>query len=159
MSDRIAVMRDGVFEQIGSAAEIYDKPATDYVARFVGNANVLYGYAPSGIPARGAAIAVRRENIILTPDGAAAGGYISAVVTDKTFSGGLLRVTADMDVGAEVTASRHGIDSDLYAGQRVKVAWAPQNAAVVKITGGMADAGGPRSPQQAVAGPHKGAAG
>ncbi|GHV43748.1 hypothetical protein AGMMS49546_26250 [Spirochaetia bacterium] len=42
MSDRIAVMRDGRFEQIGSAQEIYDHPKTSFVARFVGNANILH---------------------------------------------------------------------------------------------------------------------
>jgi spermidine/putrescine transport system ATP-binding protein len=43
MSDRIVVMRDGLFEQIGSAVEVYDHPKTSFVARFVGNANVLEG--------------------------------------------------------------------------------------------------------------------
>ncbi|MDR1239102.1 MAG: ABC transporter ATP-binding protein [Treponema sp.] len=43
MSDRIVVMRDGRFEQIGSAPEVYDHPKTSFVARFVGNANVLEG--------------------------------------------------------------------------------------------------------------------
>ncbi len=41
MSDVIAVMRNGKFEQIGSPAEIYDTPKTSYVATFVGSANVL----------------------------------------------------------------------------------------------------------------------
>jgi spermidine/putrescine transport system ATP-binding protein len=43
MSDRIAVMRSGLFEQIGSASDIYDRPRTSYVAQFVGNANILRG--------------------------------------------------------------------------------------------------------------------
>jgi spermidine/putrescine transport system ATP-binding protein len=43
MSDRIAVMRDGRFDQIGSALEVYDRPRTGFVARFVGNANILEG--------------------------------------------------------------------------------------------------------------------
>ena len=43
MSDRIAVMRDGRFEQTGSAPEVYDRPKTSFTARFVGNANVLEG--------------------------------------------------------------------------------------------------------------------
>jgi spermidine/putrescine transport system ATP-binding protein len=43
MSDRIAVMRNGVIEQIDSAEEIYNKPKTAFAARFVGGANVLYG--------------------------------------------------------------------------------------------------------------------
>jgi spermidine/putrescine transport system ATP-binding protein len=43
MSDRIAVMRNGLFEQIGSAVEIYDHPKTSFVASFVGGANILDG--------------------------------------------------------------------------------------------------------------------
>jgi spermidine/putrescine transport system ATP-binding protein len=43
MSDRIAVMRDGLFEQVGSVVEIYDHPSTSYAAQFVGNANILKG--------------------------------------------------------------------------------------------------------------------
>jgi spermidine/putrescine transport system ATP-binding protein len=43
MSDRIAVMRNGLFEQIGSASDVYEKPKTSFVARFVGNANIIKG--------------------------------------------------------------------------------------------------------------------
>jgi len=43
MSDRIAVMRNGIFEQIGTSSEIYSKPKTSYVASFVGGANILSG--------------------------------------------------------------------------------------------------------------------
>ncbi|MCL2244403.1 MAG: ABC transporter ATP-binding protein [Treponema sp.] len=43
MSDRIAVMRNGLFEQIGVSAEIYNKPKTGFTAEFVGGANVLCG--------------------------------------------------------------------------------------------------------------------
>ena len=41
MSDRIVVMREGRFEQIGTPSEVYDLPKTSYVARFVGTANIL----------------------------------------------------------------------------------------------------------------------
>ncbi len=47
MSDVIAVMKDGRFEQTGSPAEIYDRPKTSYVATFVGSANVLSGTVAS----------------------------------------------------------------------------------------------------------------
>jgi spermidine/putrescine transport system ATP-binding protein len=43
MSDRIAVMRNGVLEQTGSASEVYKNPKTAFIARFVGGANVFYG--------------------------------------------------------------------------------------------------------------------
>ena len=47
MSDRIAVMRDGRIEQIGTPDEIYNHPKTSYVATFVGNANILHGVVES----------------------------------------------------------------------------------------------------------------
>ena len=47
MSDRIAVMRDGRIEQIGTPDEIYNHPKTSYVATFVGNANIMHGVAES----------------------------------------------------------------------------------------------------------------
>lgn len=47
MSDRIAVMRDGRIEQIGTPDEIYNHPKTSHVATFVGNANILHGVAES----------------------------------------------------------------------------------------------------------------
>ncbi len=47
MSDRIAVMREGRFEQIGTPAQVYDRPDTAYVAAFVGAANILQGKAVS----------------------------------------------------------------------------------------------------------------
>jgi spermidine/putrescine transport system ATP-binding protein len=57
MSDRIAVMREGRFEQTGSAAEVYDQPKTSFVARFVGNANILHGtVAPVTTPTAEAAV-------------------------------------------------------------------------------------------------------
>jgi ABC-type Fe3+/spermidine/putrescine transport system ATPase subunit len=59
MSDRIAVMRNGLFEQIGNARDIYSRPATSYVARFVGNANVLKG--------RDGCIAIRSEHVEFLP--------------------------------------------------------------------------------------------
>ena len=43
MSDRIVVLREGKIEQMGTPAEIYDKPRTSYVAQFVGSANILQG--------------------------------------------------------------------------------------------------------------------
>lgn len=43
MSDRIAVMHEGRFEQVGTPAEVYDRPRTSFVARFVGTANIVKG--------------------------------------------------------------------------------------------------------------------
>jgi spermidine/putrescine transport system ATP-binding protein len=122
MSDRIAVMRNGVFEQIGSAEDIYNHPKTGFVAKFVGGANILAGTlaaeggrlffahdagrtifeassgaASSGNMEAGAYVhlAIREEHIILSP-GSAEGEGLAATVTGKSFAGGLLRITAKL---------------------------------------------------------------
>ena len=124
MSDRIAVIRNGVFEQTGSAADIYKRPKTGFVAKFVGGANVLTGRAresekqplvfehPSGraafeySPGKGDGIirpggeihlAVREEHLIISPAGNGKEG-LTALVTGKSFAGGLLRITARLKV-------------------------------------------------------------
>jgi spermidine/putrescine transport system ATP-binding protein len=140
MSDRVAVMRNGVFEQVAGAAEIYKKPKTAFVAEFVGNANLISINDKE-------CFAVRAENITLSKaDGGGApsfGGPLSggkpelkATVTEKNFSGGLLRITAVIksegpSFGGEICASIHGIDSPFEPGDDVEVSWLPADAVTV----------------------------
>jgi ABC-type Fe3+/spermidine/putrescine transport system ATPase subunit len=109
MSDRIAVMRDGRIEQTGAPREVYDRPATEFVARFIGRCNVLEGSAgrfdgrslevetaalgrikafASEAPAAGCRVrvALRPEAIMPADDGAA------LVVEDAVFAGGSVRL-------------------------------------------------------------------
>jgi len=159
MSDRIAVMRDGKFEQIGTPQEVYDHPRTSYVARFVGSANILHGTVTDvnehaviidnangvGIVARNNAniqygqkvtVAVRSEHIKLTlaGDKGAEIGF-NGVVREKSFAGGLLQIIVSLDDGEEIIASRHGIDSSLVPGDNVIVTWAPENSILVDLEG------------------------
>ncbi len=156
MSDRIVVMRDGRFQQIGSPAEVYDRPRTAFVARFVGSANILRGTAQAGpggtmlLAAQGGAVpflpgeravaenspvtvAVRSEQIRFEKDGK---NGIPAVVKEKSFTGGMLRIAFAPDSGEEVVASRHGIDLDLHPGERVALSWDPAAAVVVEEDAG-----------------------
>lgn len=64
MSDRIAVMRDGCIEQIGTPDEIYNHPKTSYVATFVGNANILHGAAES-IQGQNAIVKIGNDKVIV----------------------------------------------------------------------------------------------
>jgi spermidine/putrescine transport system ATP-binding protein len=183
MSDRIAVMRDGLFEQIGSAVEVYDHPKTGFVARFVGNANVLEGTVisredrgggrmflvfehPGGRAAleyrrdggegdtgnedtgnedTGAGqkirLAIRGEYIDFRGmDGPGPGDDpvpgLAAVVTEKSFAGGQLRITARLKNSGrgpegEICAHRGGIDSPLSIGDEVRVSWQADRAVLV----------------------------
>ena len=123
MSDRVAVMRHGLFEQIGSAQEIYSRPATSYVARFVGNANVLKG--------EDGCLAIRAEHVeFYPPSGDGRPGRVVA----RSFTGGQVRITAHLENGEEITACRQGMSSDLDSGMEVRAYWAPENAIPVKDT-------------------------
>ena len=151
MSDRIAVMNHGTFEQIGIPDEIYNHPRTSYVATFVGNANILKGVAGATEngkvavnisgghiqadshneiirPGEKVTLAVRSENIRIDEECSCG---LSAVVTEKTFAGGLLRVVLKLTDGTELVASRYGIDARVQQGQTVSVCFAPEDAVLV----------------------------
>jgi spermidine/putrescine transport system ATP-binding protein len=172
MSDRIAVMRNGVFEQIGGAAEIYNRPKTGFVARFVGEANVLSGKAvsftsfqdengmkkiklgfdhPAGFAEvelfeneaasmqTGSVIhiAVREENLSFSQAGSKKG--LAAVVTGKSFSGGLLRISARLssvqgneENAIEINSSIQGINSSLEPGDRIVADWKACDAVLLE---------------------------
>lgn len=151
MSDRIAVMKQGHFEQIGTPDEIYNHPRTSYVATFVGNANILKGtvekcsdeeltvaiaddivYADAnnchleeGMPVT---LAVRSENIIFDEN---CEKGLSATVIEKSFAGGLLRIVLKLKDGTEIISSRHGIDATVQPGQRITCWFESKNAIVV----------------------------
>lgn len=151
MSDRIAVMNQGHFEQIGTPDEIYNHPKTSYVATFVGNANILRGKVKSQtedqallslgggkalVHTRGerlsegeeVTLAVRSENILLDEN---CGCGMEAVVEEKTFAGGQLRMVLSLPGGETVVASRYGIDANVKVGQ--KVCWRFESADAVLV--------------------------
>lgn len=151
MSDRIAVMNAGRFEQIGTPDEIYNHPKTSYVATFVGNANILKGKVESQtgnqallslgggkvlVNAEGeklskgeeVTIAVRSENILLDEE---CGCGMEAQVEEKTFVGGQLRMVLSLPGGEKVVASRYGIDANVKVGQ--KVCWRFESADAVLV--------------------------
>ena len=176
MSDRIAVMRNGVFEQIGGAAEIYNRPKTAFVAKFVGGANVLRGKVRSaaGFTDEGGRrkirvifehsagcneaeffeselsgsvsiengsvihIAIREEYITFLPSDRLKRSEkgLNATVTGKSFSGGLLRISAKLDSspedGGEINSSCQGIDSPLEIGDKVMADWNPSSAVLLE---------------------------
>lgn len=154
MSDRIAVMKDGVFQQVGTPSQVYDAPKTAYVAQFVGTANIVrgvvdrvdgervtfrnedgageflsrgYGFAP-GEPV---ALAIRGEQAQVEKAGDKPGPGLAGTVKEKSFSGGMLRICVELAGGQEFICSRHGIDWELAPGDRVRLSWEPGSACPV----------------------------
>jgi spermidine/putrescine transport system ATP-binding protein len=141
MSDSVAVMDEGVLEQVGRPDEIYQRPATPFVANFVGSANRLDGTVvgqesgnryrvavdggvelvaggPAGLPSRRPVqVIVRPENVSL----GAAGDY-PAVVTDVSYIGPVRQVTVDVERLGTMLASLPG-QMPVTEGERVQVSW------------------------------------
>lgn len=152
MSDRIVVMKDGKFEQIGTPDEIYNCPKTSYVADFVGNANIISGvvqkvegeetqilvenqimYAKSftGIQeGRKVNLVVRRENLKVCTDCTEG---LEAVLEDKSFTAGQLYMTLKLKSGKTLVSCRYGMDTDLKSGDKVCVGWKPDQAVFVDL--------------------------
>lgn len=150
MSDRIAVMKDGRFEQLGTPAEVYDRPRTSYVASFVGEANILNGTVKAvendhlildcagGCahilrlnhnfkPGESVTLAVRSESVEFSSGPNTCG--IPATVRKKSFAGGMLRIELELADGTRLIASRHGINLTLEPGDLIHVTW-PADCAV-----------------------------
>ena len=148
MSDRIVVMNQGQFEQIGTPDEIYNHPKTSYVAAFVGNANILKGTVAeknghhikvklgdevASIDTEekvnvgeNVTVALRGENILLEEN-----GNLHATVKEKNFAAGQLRVLLTLPNGDEVTASRFGMNADIQPGQQICWRFEPKAAVLV----------------------------
>lgn len=153
MSDRIVVMKDGRFEQIGSPDEIYDSPKTSYVASFVGTANLVKGIVetiedkavmvrtPRGMvctdsrselkTGQTVTLAVKSENVMLhtTPTQ----GGLKLTVKEKIFTGGMLKVFLDGGELGELVSSRQGLDSTIKPGDEVYGDWRPEHGVPVEM--------------------------
>jgi spermidine/putrescine transport system ATP-binding protein len=112
MSDRIAVMNAGQVEQIGSPREIYENPASDFVADFVGTINVL------SLP--GGRETVRPERIKI----ASSGGKLDGVVVDVVYLGVYRQFHVDTTAGriVSVRLADEPLDA-IVAGTRVSLSW------------------------------------
>ena len=138
MSDRVAVMSAGRVVQGGRPAEIYEQPRTAFVARFIGEANVLSGYA-RGASGADAQIAVRPERLELVPIDAPVGhaNALSGTIREIVFLGETSHVVVAIDGGAEIRVAvrNPGAAAPPLAwrvGQPVQVTWQSGDAQVLE---------------------------
>jgi putative spermidine/putrescine transport system ATP-binding protein len=109
MSDHVAVFNEGRIEQVGSPTDVYARPATEFVAGFVGTSNIL--------ERGGRRFSVRPERIELNGHGEA------ATVADVVFVGAFTRILVDTEAGERLTIVRQDTSSRLEPGARVYVSW------------------------------------
>ena len=131
MSDRIAVFNAGRIEQVGSAAEVYEHPATEFVAGFVGTSNLLRGEASRKVLGLDGVFSVRPEKIRLADiDAAVAEGEHCAdgTVTEVVYVGDATRFVVALDAGGTLVAvqqNTHTTSSEVAAlrESRVRLVW------------------------------------
>jgi putative spermidine/putrescine transport system ATP-binding protein len=143
MSDRIAVFSDGRVEQVGTPGEIYERPANEFVATFVGTSNM--------IERDGLTYTVRPEKIRLLDEddgegerGAGSDGEAGAVgdtvvagtVRDVAYLGSVTRYDVELDGAETLIVLRQNLDTSAAEalakrGRRVRLAWRPDDASAL----------------------------
>ncbi len=123
MSDRLAVFDHGRVEQVGTPAEVYEQPATGFVAGFVGISNVLAGQAAATITGSDRAFTVRPEKIhMVEPDAPVAPDRCSATghVTEVVYLGSTTRYTVALDAGGELVVAQQNLTTSSMEALRVR---------------------------------------
>jgi spermidine/putrescine transport system ATP-binding protein len=152
MSDEIAVMNNGRLEQLGTATEIYEEPASEFVADFIGETNLIYGtYGEDGdgavvennglsfaVPRTPEAsgdvsFAIRPEKIRIGDEADGAANRFEATVRDEIYKGNLGKFVVELENGQELTVDMQIRDQGQYlsVGKSVTVGWSPSNAVVL----------------------------
>lgn len=161
MSNRLAVMRHGRIEQLGAPEEVYEHPATEFVAGFLGASNLLDGQVASlngaatvrlasgetvlaEDPSIGAAVGsdvkvgVRPEKISIVPvteDESGDRNHVAGTVRMATYIGVNYQYTVDGPGGRELTVfvqNQGATGSHPTVGQRVRLEWLPEHTFVVE---------------------------
>jgi putative spermidine/putrescine transport system ATP-binding protein len=128
MSDRIAVFSDGRIEQVGTPGEIYERPANEFVAGFVGTSNI--------IEQDGRRYTVRPEKIRLLKGDEATGAKVGGTVRDVSYLGAVTRYVVELDRGGTLVVVRQNLDTTAAKaleerGRRVGLAWREEDASML----------------------------
>jgi putative spermidine/putrescine transport system ATP-binding protein len=115
MSDRLAVFNEGRLEQIGTPEEVYEHPASEFVAGFVGVSNVL--------ERGGRRFTVRPEKIVMNGSAGEPG-----VVKDVQYAGAITRFVVELDSGERLVVVRQNTEaSPVAVEERVNLHWRPEH--------------------------------
>ena len=135
MSDRIAVFNRGRIEQVGGPAEVYEMPATEFVAGFVGVSNIL--------DRDGRRVTIRPEKIrILDEDEEPeSGSHVErGRIREVVYVGMITRYVVDLEGGGELAAVRQNLErssAETVAdrGRAVHLAWRPEHTFEIETSG------------------------
>ncbi len=140
MSDRIAVFNHGRIEQVGTAAEIYEQPVSEFVAGFVGTSNLIAGEAAARVLGRRGTFSVRPEKIHIHTDlrspPEADMISVQGTVSDVVYAGASTRFVVDLDAGARLVAVQQNLltsSTDVldYRNTPVRLSWRTQHCIAI----------------------------
>jgi putative spermidine/putrescine transport system ATP-binding protein len=130
MSDRLAVFNEGRIEQIGTPADVYERPATEFVAGFIGVSNVIQ---------RGSRrFTVRPEKIQI--DFGDRGRGEPGTIRDVVYVGMFTRYMVELDSGGELTVVKQNLETSSQEalesrGRRVTLQWRPEHTYEIESGG------------------------
>ncbi len=122
MSDRMAVFNEGTVEQVGTPADVYEHPQSEFVAGFVGVSNVL--------ERGGRRFTIRPEKIHMTEE--LGGEGETGVIRDVVYVGMVTRYIVDLDSGGQLVVVRQNLETSSQQvleakGKRVRLEWRPEH--------------------------------
>jgi putative spermidine/putrescine transport system ATP-binding protein len=153
MSDRIAVFNNGAIEQVATPIELYERPATTFVAGFVGTSNLLEGEVAERVVGEPGVFSIRPEKITLRHAGEQTSRApdsdvceAKGTVREVVYLGSATHSVVDLDAGGRLTVLQQNLESSVvtalaHRGEDVLLTW--QRAHVVTL-------GGPRPEVQTV---------
>ena len=123
MSERLAVFNDGRIEQLGAPADVYERPATEFVAGFIGVSNV--------IERDGKRFTIRPEKIHMADDVGPGDGETGRI-RDVVYVGMFTRYIVELDSGGELTVVKQNLEASSREalesrGKRVRLEWRPEH--------------------------------
>jgi putative spermidine/putrescine transport system ATP-binding protein len=146
MSDRIAVFNDGRIEQLAGPAELYEHPATAFVAGFVGTSNLLEGAVAQAVLGTAGLFTVRPEKITMLPASAASAApdpgscTTTGVVREVVYLGSATQSVVDLDAGGSLIVLEQNTrgsaeDSLGRRGDAVRLSWRREHTVAISADG------------------------
>jgi len=131
MSDRIAVMKDGLVEQVGSPEDVYERPATTFVAGFIGVSNFLPGELVGAVS--GSHAIVRPEKLTVGGAGPGVDGLLESSVYLGTSTQLVVRLPDESSLTALVPNTGEEARRNLpQPGDQVRLSWQPEHMHIVR---------------------------
>jgi ABC-type Fe3+/spermidine/putrescine transport system ATPase subunit len=148
LANRMAVMRSGRIEQEGTPREIYLNPASEFVAKFIGEANIIAGYRRDSIvrlcrgieiPSLGndgpVSVMIRPDDIRMSQRETNSEMTLAGRVVDQVFMGSHARVTLQVEDGTQITAHIEGGEASLlFKGMELIVSWSRHAQRILEIS-------------------------